>query len=321
MRKGLVALALVAAAAPFLANDRPLVAKVDGAWSFPAFETDAAVAAAAPGGGTWRDRWASMPAAEGDDWIIMPPWPHSPHEVCAAALEGPSAEHPLGVDDVGRDVLARVLHGARTALWVGIGVAALAGVLGVVLGALAGLGGRAADACVRRAVEVFTCFPGLLAVLAVATLFGGSTLTIVLVLGGVAWTAFARIVRGELLSLRERPYVAAARDLGAGPLQLLFRHLAPALRGPVLATAAFVAAEAILVEATLTFLGLGSGLGTVSWGALLDQGRAHAAEGAWHLWVFPGLAVAGTVIALHQSGRSSGLSRDRTAGTRPLPSP
>ena len=120
MRKGLVALVLVAAAAPFLANDRPLVAKVDGAWSFPAFETDAAVAAAAPGGGTWRDRWASMPATGGDDWIIMPPWPLSPHEVCAAALEGPSAEHPLGVDDVGRDVLARVLHGARTALRVGI---------------------------------------------------------------------------------------------------------------------------------------------------------------------------------------------------------
>lgn len=321
MKKGLLALCLVALAAPFLANDRPLVARVDGQWSSPVLSAGVGLAPDAPGGGSWRDAWRALPADGGDDWIVMPPWPFGPHEICAPALAGPSASHPLGVDDIGRDVLARILHGARTALEVGLGVAALAGVIGVLLGAAAGLGGRTADAVVRRGIELFTCFPGLLAVLAVATLVGGSTATIVVVLGAVAWTAFARIVRGELLSLREQPYVAAARDLGAGPLRLLFRHLAPALRGPVLATAAFVAAEAILVEATLTFLGLGSGLGTVSWGALLDQGRAHAAEGAWHLWVFPGLAVAGTVIALHQSGRPKRFSRDRTAGTRPLPSP
>jgi peptide/nickel transport system permease protein len=315
MNKGLLALVLVALAAPFLANERPLVARVDGQWSFPAMSSGVGPAEGAPGGGSWRDAWRALPAAGGDDWIVMPPWPYGPHEVCAPALTGPSSTHPLGVDDIGRDVLARLLHGARTALEVGLGVAALAGVIGVLLGAAAGLGGRTADASVRRCIELFTCFPGLLAVLAVATLVGGSTATIVVVLGAVAWTAFARIVRGELLSLREQPYVAAARDLGAGPLRLLFRHLAPPLRGPVLATAAFVAAEAILVEATLTFLGLGSGLGTVSWGALLDQGRAHAAEGAWHLWVFPGLAVAGTVITLHRSGRRPSLNRDRTAGT------
>jgi peptide/nickel transport system permease protein len=300
MRRVLLALALVALAAPFLANDRPLVARIDGAWSFPVLASEAA----APNGGTWRDAWRALPASGGQDLIVMPPWPHGPHEVCGDVLARPSAEHPLGVDDVGRDVMARLLHGARTALEVGFGVSLLAGVVGVLLGAFAGLGGRLADGLVVRGIELFTCFPGLLAVLAVATLVGGSTTTIVLVLGAVAWTAFARIVRGELLSLRERPWVLAARDLGAGPLELLLRHLAPALRGPVLTTAAFVAAEAILVEATLTFLGLGAGLGTVSWGALLDQGRVHAAEGAWHLWLFPSIAVAGTVVALHSSVRA-----------------
>jgi peptide/nickel transport system permease protein len=303
MRAALALFAAVAAFAPLLANDVPLVARAGGGLRFPALVSYLRDPGPAPDGQAWKAWWAGLPAAAGEDFAIMPPWPFGPDEVDAGpALERPSAAHPLGVDDVGRDLLARLLHGARRALLVAVGVVALGLSIGFVAGGFAGLGGRLADFAALRLIEVFTCFPGLLAVLAVAAFVGGSLATIVLVLGLVSWTAFARVVRGELLSLRERPFVLAARGLGAGPLRLLFRHLMPQLRGPLLVTAAFVAAEAILVESTLTFLGLGAGLDSSSWGALLDQGRAHAAEGAWHLWVFPGAAVALVVVALHALG-------------------
>ena len=128
---------------------------------------------------------------------------------------------------------------------------------------------------------------------------GRTPLSIVLVLGLVYWTGFARIVRGEVLSLREREFVASARGLGIGTWRLLLRHLLPSARGPILVNAAFVAASAIVVESTLAFLKLGAGLDSVSWGEILDQGRTHAYTGAWHLWFFPGLVLVLTVMCLH----------------------
>lgn len=292
----------VAAFAPLIANDVPLVARADGTLRFPAFESLVRAPAPAPDGRSWREWWIAQPE-DGDAWAVMPPWPCGPREIqTGSALAGPSAEHLLGLDDVGRDVLSRLLHGARTALLVACGSVAIGLLVGGLLGGLGGLGGRWLDLVVLRLIELFACFPALLAVLAVAAFLGGSLATIVVVLGVVYWTAFARVVRGELLSLRQRPFVEAARGLGAGPVRLLFRHLLPRLGGPVAVAAAFLAADAILIESTLTFLGLGAGLDTVSWGAMLDQGRAQAHTGAWHLWVFPALAVASVVLLLHALG-------------------
>lgn len=299
MRWWLGSVLVIAVLAPLIANHVPLVARAGGELRFPAFESYLRTPPLAPGGVPWRDWWVALPEGSAD-WAVMPPWPHGPREVLAGTpLARPSLAHPLGVDDVGRDLLARLLHGARTALIVAIGAVVIGAVIGIVLGGIAGLGGRVADFLVLRLIELFTCFPALIAVLAVAAFLGGSLVTVVVVLGVVYWTAFARVVRGELLSLRERPFVAAARGLGAGPFRLLFEHLLPQLRGPVLVAAAFLAADAILVEATLTFLGLGASLDTVSWGAMLDQGRTHAHTGAWHMWVFPTLALAGVVLGLH----------------------
>jgi ABC-type dipeptide/oligopeptide/nickel transport system permease subunit len=288
------------ALAPLIANDLPVIASVDGVVSSPALVDCVGRAPAPPGGAlSWKHWWASLPSGA-DDWAVMPLWPYGPFETLRSGVEpGPTAAHPFGLDDVGRDQLARLVHGARTAVLVAAGAVALAMLVGVLLGGFAGLGGRWCDVLVQRVIEVFTCFPALVAVIAAAAFFGGSRWTIVVVLATVQWTAFARVVRGELLSLRERPFVEVARGLGAGPLRLLAFHLLPALRGPVLITAAFLAAQAVLIEATLTFLGLGAGLGTVSWGAMLQQGKVHAWTGAWYLWAFPGLAIAATVLALH----------------------
>ena len=148
-------------------------------------------------------------------------------------------------------------------------------------------------------IEIFLCFPALFLVLAVLAFVGDSTWGVVLVLGLVFWTSFARIVRGEFMSLREREFVQSARGLGVGPVRLVLRHLLPAARGPILVTAAFVAASAIIVESTLSFLGIGPGLTSVSWGSILQQGKSYAYAGAWHLWFFPSLLLIATVMCLH----------------------
>lgn len=281
--------------APFLANDRPLIARTDAGWCFPAANGPAA----APDGTTWKQWWGRLDASP-TDWALMPPWPMGPIEVSDAVCAPPSVRHPLGTDDTGRDVLARVIHGAWTSLLVAVGTVLLAAAIGVPLGALAGY--RAftwIDALVLRVIEVFLCFPGLFLALVAVAMLGGSPLTLTLVLGSVYWTRFARIVRGEFLSLREREYVLAARNLGVGPVRIIARHMLPQIRGPVLVVAAFGAAGALVVEASLSFLGLGPGLQHASWGSILAQGKEHVVDGVWHLWAFPALALVWAVLTLH----------------------
>lgn len=312
----LIAIAAIAVFGPFLANDVPLVARVDGRWRFPVVEDAHATLGLAPNGGTWREWWVTR-AEDDDDFAVMPPWFLGPFEVHAdAVLDGPSRAHPFGVDDAGRDQLARLLHGARTALLVAFGTVLLSVSIGLLVGGLAGALGGLTDALLLRVIELFASFPALLVAMSCAALFGGSLTAIVVVLAIVQWTQVARVVRGELLALRGLPFVEAARGLGVGPLRLLFLHLLPQLRGPLAVTAAFVAADAIQVEATLSFLGLGAGLTTVSWGAMLEAGRAHAFAGAWHAWTFPALALAITVLGLHglanRIGRTTAPTRARS---------
>lgn len=297
---GLLAAVFVAGAlAPVLANDVPLVARVRGAWSFPAF---ADLVGARPGGPddlSWKQWWSRLPKG-GEDFAWMPPWPYGPRETdVARARQAPSYAHWLGCDDAGHDVLAQLVHGAGALVWLGLPAVLLAGVLGTLLGAWGGFRGGLADAVVLRLVELFLCFPVLLFLLFAVTFFGSSSTAFVVVLASLLWTSFARIVRGEMLSLRERDFVHVARGLGVSEWRILTRHLLPQMKSAIAVTAAFCVAGAAVAESTLSYLGLGPGDVPCSWGSMLRHGASHAVVGAWHLWLFPALAIGAVVVSCH----------------------
>lgn len=297
----LLLIALTGALAPFLANDLPLVAKTEQGLRFPALVASVGrVPPAPPDASTWKHWWGNLEPGRGQ-WALMPLWPWHPLEVTPDVLAKPSLRHLLGTDDTGRDLLARLVHGAATSLWIGLGTALLAMLIGLPLGALAGYFAFGwLDALVLRLVEITLCFPSLFLALSVTALMGTSTLGLVCVLGLVYWPRVARVVRGEFLSLRQREFVLAARNLGVPTWRIVTRHMLPQIKGQVLITAAFGASGAMIVEAGMSFLGLGVGLQQVSWGGILAQGKEHAHLGAWHLWVFPSLILVLTVFALHR---------------------
>jgi peptide/nickel transport system permease protein len=308
LRWAAVLFVLLGLLAPFLANDVPLVARVAGSWSFPAVADCLGEPTVGPNDLTWKQWWSRLPP-DGDDFVVMPPWPYGPQETDASRFhEGPSWSHPLGSDDTGRDVLSRLLHGAGLAVRIGGAAVLLGGLAGTLLGALAGRRRGIVDFLVLRLIEVFLCFPTLLFLLFATAFFGGSSLSLVLVMASLFWTSFARIVRGELLSLRERDFVQVARGLGVSEWHLLTRHLLPQVQSQIGVTAAFCFAAAIVAEATLSFLGLGTGAPS-SWGAMLRQGSAAASVGAWHLWLFPTAAIVTVVAGCH-------LFADRLRGER-----
>jgi peptide/nickel transport system permease protein len=285
--------------APLLANDLPLVARVGGEWSFPALADCFGSTPPGPGDLSWKQWWSRLPAGS-DDFAIMPPWPYGPGETNPQLFRAPpSIAHPLGNDDTGRDVLARLLHGAGIAVRIGGASVAIAALLGTLLGALAGYRRGLADFVVMRVVEVFLCFPSLLFLLFATAYFGDSMLGMVVVMAALFWTSFTRIVRGELLSLRERDFVLVARGLGISESRILWRHLLPQLKSQVGVTAAFCMATAITAEAALSFLGLGPGHSVSSWGTMLRQGSDLARLGAWHLWLFPAIAITAVVACCH----------------------
>ena len=236
------------------------------------------------------------------------PIPHDPYEVdLDAVLAPPSREHWLGTDGLGRDLAARLVHGARVSVTVGLLTAVLALLVGVPLGALAGYRGGVADAVISRCVEAVLCFPSLLlalAVLATAPAWVEALpdgVRIALVLGVSGWTPVARYLRGEFLRLRSSEMVEAARASGAGHLRIALRHLLPSALAPVLVTAAFAVGAAILLEAALSFLGLGVRPPTATWGGLLTEARVHV-ERAWWLALFPGAALFAAVLACNLVG-------------------
>lgn len=232
------------------------------------------------------------------DWLLEPLVPFGPRQTQPGGRldvsQPPSATHWLGTDDVGRDVLAQVIHGTRTAFGVGLLSVLLYVLVGLGLGGLAGYLRGPVDAVTSWAVAVMTTFPTFLLVLAVQGLLGSRSLWgLVLVLGATGWAGVARIVRGEVLREAARPHVLAARASGASGARVLFRHVLPAARGPVIVAALFGVAGAILFESGLSFLGLGAD--APSWGRLLAQARATG--GAWWLALFPGLAISVTVLS------------------------
>ena len=218
-----------------------------------------------------------------------------------ARLQPPAPGHRLGRDSLGRDVLARVLYGARISLAVGAATVALSLAIGVALGALAGYRGGWLDELVGRLIDVLLAFPGLLLAIALAAVLGPGLRNVVLALSLLGWTGYARLTRAEVAALRRREFVAAAEALGAGPVRVVVRHLLPLAAPLLLVQATFGMGGAIVAEAGLSFLGLGAPAPLPSWGAMIDEGRAFLLV-APHLVLFPGLALAATVIGLQLLG-------------------
>jgi len=213
----------------------------------------------------------------------------------------PGEGHYFGTDDLGRDVLARMIHGARVSLTVGFFATFIAVLVGSFLGAMAGYYGGAADWLVSRVIEVVLCFPFLFLLLGIVALFRPSMLTIMIALGLTSWTNEARYVRGEFLRIRDVEFALAARASGARDARIIFRHLLPNALAPMLVSASFGVASAILTESALSFLGLGVPLPTASWGSILSTAHEHI-EYAWWLVLFPGLAIFTTVAAFNIVG-------------------
>lgn len=209
--------------------------------------------------------------------------------------------HWLGTDHLGRDMLSRVVHGARVSLGIGVAAVALAGSLGIALGLCAGYFGGWVDDVTMRAAEVLLALPFILLAIALVAVLGPSVGTIIGVLGATGWVSTARVVRAQALSLRERDFVAAARVLGAGHGRILVRHLLPNALAPAVVIAALEVGRMILFESALSFLGLGVPPPTPTWGGMLADGRVYLSS-AWWLATFPGLAILLTVLGVNLVG-------------------
>ncbi len=223
--------------------------------------------------------------------------------VAAAADDGelPGRLFLLGTDKFGRDLLSRLLHGARLTLLVAGAAAGIAFVLGTLVGVVAGLAGRFTDAILMRIVDGLLAIPWLFLLIAIAAVVPTGPTTLTLILGGTAWTAIARIARAQTLALRDEPWMLAARELGASPARRVLRHLLPNALPPILVEGALVVGALVTAEASLSFLGLGIPPPHPSWGAMIAEAR-HDVAIAWWATVLPALAVAGTVLVIHLAG-------------------
>ena len=217
------------------------------------------------------------------------------------AAAPPGAGHPLGTDESGRDVLGRLLAGGRVSLAVGFAAVACSGLLGISLGALAGLGGRRVDSLIMRFTDAMMAVPALFLIITTLALFGTSVTGLVIAIGATSWMGLARLVRAELLSIRELAFVEAARALGARPLSLLTRHAFPHLLPSVLVNITFGVGTAILMESALSFIGLGIQPPSASWGNMLTNAQSYLYSSPW-LAVYPGLLILVTVVAVNVLG-------------------
>lgn len=226
----------------------------------------------------------------------------APHDPARQDLEQDlvtySPSHPLGTDKLGRDILSRTIYGSRVSLSVGIATVTLSVAIGLLIGALSGYAGGWVDQLLMRLVDVLLAFPGILLAIAFTAVLGPGLQHVVIALCLIGWTGYARLVRGEILALRERQFVQAAQALGCKPYRVVMRHLLPNLLPPLLIQATFGLAGAIIAEGGLSFLGLGVEPPTPSWGAMLNEGRQFLLV-APHLTAYPGFAIMITVLGLN----------------------
>ena len=229
----------------------------------------------------------------------------APHHPYAQNLEKtlllPCQEYPMGTDDLGRCILSRIIFGTRISLQIGIFVTGITACIGVLLGMMAGYYGGILDEIIMRIVDILLAFPGLVLALVVAGLLGPGLFNVMFALAIVGWMGYARVVRGSVLSVKEKEFVETARALGAGDIYILLRHILPNVMAPVIVMATLGMGYVILAAAGLSFLGLGAQPPTPVWGAMLNSGRAFMRT-APHLTTFPGLAIMITVLAFNLLG-------------------
>lgn len=235
---------------------------------------------------------------------VLAPWltPHHPSAINAwEVLQPPSWQHWFGTDELGRDVLSRILFGARISLKVGFVAVGIAVALGAVVGLIAGYYGGWTDTLLMRLVDIMLCFPTFFLILAVIAFLQPSIWIIMVVIGLTGWMGVARMVRAEVLTVREMDYILAARCIGCSDLRIILRHILPNALSPVLVAATLGVAGAILTESALSFLGIGVQPPTPSWGNILTSGKDYI-EFAWWLSLFPGLAILVTVLSYNLLG-------------------
>jgi peptide/nickel transport system permease protein len=219
----------------------------------------------------------------------------------ALRLEGPTGLHWFGLDELGRDIFARILSGARISLLVGLVVVSVSSTIGIMMGSIAGYFGGRIDEAISRVMDILLAFPGLLLAIAMVAVLGPSLTNVILALTFIGWVGYARLVRGQVLRAREFEFVQAARALGAATPRILLRHIIPTALPAVTVQATLGMGGAILAEAALSFLGLGVQPPTPSWGTMLSYGKAHMLE-APHLTIFPGIAIAVLVLGFNFLG-------------------
>ena len=236
--------------------------------------------------------------AVGAPWIS----PYDPYEMdLAGGLQSPTPEHILGTDDLGRYLLSRLIYGARVSLTVGLIVVGIAGSIGVTLGAISGYYGGLVDQIIMRSVDVILAFPFLVLAIAVVAIVGPSLTNVMIVLGGVSWIGYARLVRGLVLSLREEEFISAAHVIGVRDWQIIWRHILPNCLGVVIVQATFGVAVSILAASGLSFLGMGAQPPTAEWGAMLSTAKKHMRHHPM-VAIAPGMAIMITVLAINFVG-------------------
>lgn len=288
----------IALFASFLASDKPIFASFKGeTYILPNLFEPVAL--------RFYDN-TSMREAMGDqDWAVFPPIPFGPlQNDLGARLKPPTGDHWLGTDSTGRDVAARLIHGTRISLSVGIVAVGIYVLIGIVLGALAGFYGGWVDALISRVTEVVLVFPIFFLILTIMGMVDVKTIfPVMAVIGFTSWTNVCRLIRGEILRIRELDYIQASRALGGGDGRIIGRHIIPNAISPVLVAATFGVAGAILIESSLAFLGFGTPPPAPSWGELLKQAYDYTVSpGAWWLTIFPGAAIFLTVTAYNLVG-------------------
>lgn len=232
------------------------------------------------------------------EWLA----PYPPNRITLSQrFISPNVQHVLGTDNLGRDILSRILYGARISLWVGILTVGLAMLIGVPIGLLAGYIRGIVDSVFMRLVDIFLAFPVIILAIAIVAVRGPGLTNVMLALVAVYWTTYARVTRGVTLVLREEDYVLAARSIGVPSLRIMFRHLLPNSIAPILVIASLGLGNAILAEAALSFLGLGIQPPEASWGSMLNFGMQFLRDAPW-LTLFPGIAIFLTVLGFNLLG-------------------